>query len=597
MHSYSPYPPGVPDLDSRILQLMGLCSGEYISFNDLGALASTSSLAAVPSRIGGRGCSSPVAVDVLALFLASFPDQRLASYILDGFRQGFRIGISGMCSLRSQSRNHPSCLAHTAVVSAYISGERAAGRVLGPLPSSPSVHVSPIGLVPKGHGGDAWRMIVDLSYPRGRSVNDFIPTSICSPTYPSLDDAVGVILALGRGTELVKIDLKNAYRIIPIHPDDRQFLGISWEGHVYIDQCLPFGLRSAPKIFTAFADALAWVLRSQGVRYLLHYLDDFLLFGPPASGEGERSLHAATSTLAALGIPISISKLEGPGTCVTFLGIIIDTVRFQLRLPEDKLVRIRSIVASWIGRRSGRRSNMESLLGHLSHAATVVRPGRIFLRHLFTLMARTPERHHFVHLDQVAKADLAWWHCFLQSWHGASFIVPEGPPSIRVHSDASGSFGCGAFTSASQWFQVRWPESWADVDISAKEMVPIVLAAAIWGGSWKGRRVCFLSDNAAVVAIIGRRSARHPRLLHLLRCLYFYAAHYQFMYCAQHLPGVSNTAADALSRDNMPLFLSFVPQGHQSRVRQDLTELLITRQPDWGSNSWISLFKATLEMH
>ena len=212
-------------------------------------------------------------------------------------------------------------------------------------------------------------------------------------------------------------------------------------------------------------------------------------------------------------------------------------------------------------------------------------------------MARTPERHHFVHLDQVAKADLARWHCFLQSWHGALFIVPEGPPSIRVHSDASGSFGCGAFTSASQWFQVQWPESWADVDILAKEMVPIVLAAAIWGGSWKGRRVCFLSDNAAVVAIIGRRSARHPRLLHLLHCLYFYAAHYQFMYCAQHLPGVSNTAADALSRDNMPLFLSFVPQGHQSRVRQDLTDLLITRQPDWGSNSWISLFKATLEMH
>ena len=87
---------------------------------------------------------------------------------------------------------------------------------------------------------------------------------------------------------------------------------------------------------------------------------------PPASGEGERSLHAAISTLAALGIPVSMSKLEGPGTCVTFLGIVIDTIRFQLRLPEDKLIRIRSIVASWIGRRSGRRSNMESLLGHLS---------------------------------------------------------------------------------------------------------------------------------------------------------------------------------------------------------------------------------------
>ena len=585
------------DLGPRILLLMGLRCGEYVSFGDLRSLASSSSTPAVSSRIGGRSCPSPIVLEVLARFLTFFPDQRLVTYVLDGIQHGFRIGVSGMGQLRPVSRNHPSSASNPAVVSAYISAERAAGRLLGPLPSSPSVHVSPIGLVPKGHGGDAWRMIVDLSYPRGRSVNDFIDPSICSPTYPSIDDAVAVILALGRGTELVKIDLKNAYRILPIHPDDRQFLGIAWEGHVYIDQCLPFGLRSAPKIFSAFADVLAWVLHSRGVRYLLHYLDDFLLFGPPRSGEGRRFLHIALSTLAALGIPVSMSKLEGPSTSVTFLGIVVDTARFELRLPEDKLSRIRALVTTWIRRRSGRRSDIESLLGHLSHAAIVVRPGRIFLRHLFSLMARVAQRHHFVHLDRVVKADLAWWDCFLQSWHGSSFIIPDGPASIQIHSDASGSFGCGAFTSDLQWLQLQWPGSWAHVDISVKEMVPIVLAAALWGDSWRGSRVCFLSDNAAVVAVLNCHSPRHPILLHLLRCLYFYSAHYQFSYCASHLPGVLNTAADALSRDNMTLFLSLVPQGCQSQVPWEMVELLITCQPDWGSGSWISLFKATLAMH
>ena len=160
-------------------------------------------------------------------------------------------------------------------------------------------------------------MIVDLSYPRGRSVNDFIPTTFCSPIYPSIDDAVGVILALGRGTELVKIDLKNAYRIIPIHPDDRQFLGISWEGHVYIDQCLPFGLRSAPKIFTAFADALAWVLHSQGVRYLLHYLDDFLLFSPPALGVVPPCCHVHSSCPGYPGVHV---QAGGTGYMCHLLG-------------------------------------------------------------------------------------------------------------------------------------------------------------------------------------------------------------------------------------------------------------------------------------
>lgn len=380
-------------------------------------------------------------------------------------------------------------------------------------------------------------MIVDLSYPNGRSVNDCIPSEVCSLRYPSVDDAVQFILSLGRYTQLVKIDLKNAYRILPVHPEDRQLLGVSWEGYTFVDQCLPFGLRSAPKIFTAFADTLAWVLHRQGVRFLIHYLDDFLIFGSPFSGEGQHSLQVALGTLAALGVPVSMPKLEGPATTVTFLGILIDTARLELRLPPDKLFRLRQLVANWLHRRSGRKSDLESLLSHLSHAAVVVRPGRIFLRHLFSLMAKVSVRHYFVPLDNTARADLAWWNCFLQSWHGTSLIFRDCTPSLHVYSDASGSFGCGVVCSDCRWLQVRWGESWAEVDISVKEMVPVVLAAASWGRSWHHHRVFFHSDNAAVVSVIQSRTAKHPALLHLLRCLYFYAAIFQFTYSAHHIPG------------------------------------------------------------
>ena len=107
------------------------------------------------------------------------------------------------------------------------------------------------------------------------------------------------------------------------------------------------------------------------------------------------------------GWPFSLPKLDGPSTSVTFLGIVID---FERRLPHDKVDRMRALVSSWLGRRSGRRSDLESLLGHLSHAAVVVRPGRIFLRHLFSLLARASTGHFFIHLDAVTKADIAWWH-------------------------------------------------------------------------------------------------------------------------------------------------------------------------------------------
>ena len=64
--------------------------------------------------------------------------------------------------------------------------------------------------------------------------------------------------------------------MVSIHPEDQALLGVFWEGKIHTDRALPFGLRSAPKIFSAVADALQWIVVKKGVRNLLHYLDDFI---------------------------------------------------------------------------------------------------------------------------------------------------------------------------------------------------------------------------------------------------------------------------------------------------------------------------------
>ena len=87
---------------------------------------------------------------------------------------------------------------------------------------------------------------------------------------------------------------------------------------LYVDLCLPLGLRSAPKIFAAFADVLARELHHCGVRHLIHYLDDFLIFGDPFTGEVHSSLRIVTDVLADLQVPVSSPKLEGPSTTVSF---------------------------------------------------------------------------------------------------------------------------------------------------------------------------------------------------------------------------------------------------------------------------------------
>ena len=501
-HSYISGPPISLSL-SFSLPLMGIINNCYCYMDDLLRI---SSYRPPYQPQNGSNPTTPIRLDILTPYLVSHPDQVFAQYIFKGLRDGFRIGFNHTgTSLKSSSHNHPSTRDHPDIVTSHILDEIQSGR-LRPLRSS-QAQISPIGLIPKPHVQNKWRLIVDLSFPRGRSVNDGISPALCSLSYASVDDAVHMIMQLGPGTELVKVDISNAYRMVPVHPDDQALLGIAWQGVSYVDRALPFGLRSAPKIFTTLSDFLAWVLYWDGIGCLLHYLDDFLFFGRPGSGQALVARHQAERSFATLGVPIATHKTEGPSTLLTFLGIQIDTVIGQLSLPPEKLIRIRSMVEAWGTRRSCTRKELECFLGHLSHAATVIRPGRIFLRHLFSLLTTTSNPHHFVRLNSIAKADIYWWQCLLHHWNGYSFF-PLPQPTDDVYSDASGSFGCGAFSIAAGGFQLQWPQSWAGIEITAKELVPIVIAAAIWGQQWSRRHICFHMDNEAVVAIISKNSSK-----------------------------------------------------------------------------------------
>ena len=164
------------------------------------------------------------------------------------------------------------------LVSEYIKSEVECGRLVDPVPEDlvPLIKISPIGLIPKPHQVGKWWLIVDLSYPRDHSVNTGISEELASIAYAHVDDAIECIMTLGVGTMLIIMDLDSTYRHIPVHPGDHHLLGVSWEGRTYIDRTLPFGLCSTPKIFSAVAEMMAWVLHNAGIEHLIHYLDDFL---------------------------------------------------------------------------------------------------------------------------------------------------------------------------------------------------------------------------------------------------------------------------------------------------------------------------------
>ena len=542
---------------------------------------------------------SPLIISQWQQELSDHPDRRYSEYILQGISDGFRIGFNDFHLLQSASSNLPT--SDVSIVSDYLTKEVQLNRMWKyPHNIVPNgIHISPVGAIPKKNKPGKYRLIMDLSSPKNFSVNDGIDPLLSSLSYASIDHLSSLILSLGRGAMLVKADIKEAYRMIPIHPQDQWLLGIQWEDHIYIDRMLPFGLRSAPKIFSAVADALQWILSTKGITHSLHYLDDFILV-TDSVGKAFMQKDILTSTFDSLGVPLEYSKLEGPHSCLTFLGIEVDTESLQLRLPREKLLRLRSELSRCYDRRSIPKRELQSLTGLLQFATKVIRPGRPFLRRLYAMQDIGSHPDHFIRLNIPARADILWWKLFAEDWNGISMFwdVSNQSAEIQVTSDASGSWGCGAFWE-SKWFHFSWPTSLQNVPIATKELIPIVVAAAVFGHQWRGHLVEFKVDNMAVVHVLNNTYSKDQHLMHLIRTLVFLAARFDFWFSASHIEGKANILAEALSRNNMPFVFSQAPDFrhfHPPLIPPQLLSLLSDSKLAWISVDWIKLFNSTMQL-
>ena len=529
--------------------------------------------------------------------LATHPNRKLVAFFLQGLTEGFRIGYDYTSNtLKPAKTNMESALSHTAVVEDYIHKELTLSRMAGPFLQGniQGGQVSRFGVIPKHHQIDSWRLIVDLSHPPGFSVNDGIPKDLCSLHYVTIDDAIKQITKLGSGTLLAKADIKSAFRLLPVHPADRHLLQMAWNGSIYVDTCLPFGLRSAPKIFNILADLLQWCLQQQGVSHVMHYLDDFLMLGPPSSNQCHQNLDIFKQTCQKLGVPLAIEKVEGPSTSLTFLGITLDTAKMEIRLPDEKLARIRQSIDQWLPKKKATKREILSLVGLLQHATKVVRCGRTFVSRMYSTAAKLKKLDFYTRLNKEFRSDLWWWHTFLVSWNGLSLLqclTVHPTPHYLIQTDASGTWGCGAYFQG-QWFQLRWDSQWQPCSIMAKELVPIVLSTAIWGPQLARHRVLYQCDNLGVVSALHKGSAKDPIVMNLLRCLWFFIAHYDIDLTCEHIAGSQNNTADDLSRCNMQSFFSQNPSASQRPSPLPASLLAITGAsgPDWTSPNFRELF-------
>ena len=471
----------------------------------------------LPMHVGNRNetldrITSPVKVDNLSKLLSGFtPTDK--DILISGFKNGFRLGSNKLSYSNLIPKNHQSVTNEPDIVSTKILKEINMQRYLGPFDAIPfdNVVISPLGLVPKKEL-NSYRLIHDLSFPEGFSVNSDIPQEASSVQYQNIENAIHLVKENGYNCLMAKADIEEAFRQIPINPMDRHLLGLSWNNHFYFDACLPFGSSSSCQLFEKFSSALQWILENKfNVKSTSHLLDDFCFVGKAGSRECHKSLFTFFAVCEALGVPIKKEKTVLPSTVLTIYGIELDSNLMMARLPEDKLQKMRSLLAAYKSRRKLTLRELQSLIGLLNFACSVIVPGRAFLRRLIDFTVGIVKPHHRIRLTSEARADLLAWETFILQYNGRScfhfdkWVVSD---SIRLYTDAAGVHGGFAAVLGHQWFSGPWPTDMQSLHITIKELFPIVLAIEIWGHLLKNHKILFMTDNLAVVHIINKTTSR-----------------------------------------------------------------------------------------
>ena len=493
---------------------------------------------------------------------------------MNGFEDGFDIAINALPCTSFVCRNNLSAIRKPKITEELLQKEIEKGYVIGPFQAPPFdvYRINPISLAQKKYSVKH-RLVVDLSAPHNdpdhTSLNDLIAKEDFSLTYTKLDEAISIIQELGPRSWLCKTDLVDAFKQVPVKKKFWPYLGIRWKGKFYFYTRLVFGCRSSPKIFDFLSRAIVWIAKNNyGITKMLHLLDDFLTIDDPTA-MAHRTMAILTLILNKLKIGYSFTKTVGPEHELEYLGLILDTVCMQCRLPVDKLNRITDMVAYFLGRSKCTKREMLSLCGNLSFATRVIPAGRSFMYRLFKAAYSVENLNHHITINIEAKADLAMWLHFLQNWNGVSLFLDVDESSaddMNLYTDASGTIGYGGFFQGA-WFYGSWSNSLIDslsenVSIAFQELYPIVVAAILWGKQWERKRIMFHCDNQATVHILNKGNSKSRDIMKLMRRLTLVAANYSFTFTARHVIGRLNRVADSLSRFQLQEFRRLVPDAH-----------------------------------
>ena len=509
------------------------------------------------------------------LTISGYPPLK-TKFIVDGFKSGFSLKYQG--NLEGQHRTAPNLklrIGNKTELWNKVMNEVELGRFARLFEFPPFKHFvqSPIGLVPKDKGLKT-RLIFHLSYPRDRdSVNSGIPYSECTVKYPDFDEAVKLCLQEGVGCSIGKSDMSSAFRHIPMARDQWWLLVMKAEhpstgkSMYFIDKCLPFGSSINCAIFQAVSDAITWIVKFKTKKENVNYLDDYL-FAAALKAFCDQQMKIFLEVCQEIQFPVVLEKTFWGTPRVTFLGMLLDTIRQVICIPMDKLIKASNWVDYFLNKKNKKVTVLEfqKLCGILNFLCKCLVPGRAFVRILYvdtTRNGKVLKPHHHIKITEENKLDLLVWKQFLL--HPDSHIyrpfmesVSMNATQIDMFSDTSGNFklGFGAFCGT-EWTFGQQDSAFCskyEPSIEYLELFGVLVGILNWIKLFRNRRIILFCDNQAVVNMINNSALCCKNCMVLIRLLTTESILQNVRVFAKYVPTGDNGKADALSRLDLDRF-------------------------------------------
>ena len=508
-------------------------------------------------QINAGGCKIPVPtfwnIQLFEELLRGYHDQEIIKFM----RYGWPIDCGEVAELHVTPPNQQGARDNPTKLGQYIDAELDRKSVIGPFEANPfdaSARISPLDAIPKKESDDL-RIILNLSYPPHKSVNDAIDKDwflgeATNLKYPGVDSLIRLIKRKGRGCLLFKTDLKKFYRQIFMDPGSIHLLGYSIQGKLYFDVVLSMGLRIACYIGQRITNALMYIYKRLSFEGI-NYLDD--LGGAERKNRARRAYSALKGLLKDLNMWEAEEKACPPAHIMTFLGIEYNTINLTIALTKDRLTELKNLVSEWLRKEAAEIKQVQSLLGKLNFACATVRAGRVFLARIIAFLCQFYiEDKQVLPIPSHIKKDLEWWAKFIQEFDGISIMHDDrfSRPDAKINSDSCLS-GCGAWNESGEYFHLQYPAQLvtdADIHISELECLAVTVALKVWVHRYKGKNLLLHCDNSSTVEVINKGKAKHPFTQCCLREIVWLCAINQVWIKMAFLPGVSNRFADLLSR-------------------------------------------------